>query len=126
MKCPSCASEYREGFTRCTDCDVELIPNAPPEETDPRSQIELVRIFEGGNPALIPLVESLLEDAGIEYSTSSESLQDLFAGGRIGGAHNYAIGPIFFSVRREDEAEARAILATLEEPVPAEEGGIVD
>ena len=115
MKCPRCASEYREGFTRCTDCDEELIPSPPPQEDDSRSQIELVRVFEEGNPALIPLVKSLFEDAGIECTTSSESLHDLFAGG------SYAVGPVFFSVRREDEAEARAILATLEKPAPAEE-----
>ncbi|RME20548.1 MAG: hypothetical protein D6806_16165 [Deltaproteobacteria bacterium] len=23
--CPQCLSEYREGFTRCADCDVELV-----------------------------------------------------------------------------------------------------
>src|SRR5260221_11524796 len=72
MKCPRCGSEYREGFTRCTDCDLELVPSAPPPEAgDVRSHIELVKVFEGGNPAVIPLVESLFEDAGIEYSTSS-------------------------------------------------------
>ncbi|SRR5258708_16682042 len=109
MKCPKCGSEYREGFTRCTDCDEELIPSPPPEEDDDRSEIELVRVFEGGNPALIAVVKSLFEDAGIEYSTSSENLQELFA-------YNYAIGPVFFSVRREDEGEARALLATLDEP----------
>jgi hypothetical protein len=116
MKCPKCGSEYRQGFTRCTDCDEALIPSPPPVEDDDRSEIELVRVFEGGNPALIPVVESLFEDAGIEYSTTSENIQELFGWGRIGGAYNYAIGPVFFSVRREDEAEARALLATLDEP----------
>ncbi len=121
MKCPRCGSEYREGFTRCTDCDLELVPSAPPPEAgDVRSHIELVKVFEGGNPAVIPLVESLFEDAGIEYSTSSESLQDLFALGRLGTGHNNAIGPVLFYVRKEDEAEARAIMATLDEPNVAE------
>jgi hypothetical protein len=117
MKCPRCGSEYREGFTHCTDCDVDLVPSAPSAEAgDGRNQIELVKVFEGGNPAVIPLVESLFEDAGIEYSTSSESLQELFALGRLGTGHNNAIGPVIFYVRQEDETEARAILATLDEP----------
>ena len=123
MKCPRCGSEYRPDFSRCTDCDEALIPSPPAEGDDPRSHIELVRVFEGRNPAVIPLVESLFEDAGIEYNTSSESLQDLFAGGRLGTGYNNAIGPVFFSVRKEDEAEARAILTTLEEP---EASGLVD
>lgn len=121
MKCPTCGSEYRPGFSRCTDCDQELIPSPPAEDADPRSQIELVRVFECGNPAVIPLVESLFDDAGIEYNTSSESLQDLFALGRLGTGFNNAIGPVFFSVRKEDEAEARSILATLEQPELPEE-----
>jgi hypothetical protein len=25
MICPSCGSEYREGFTRCAECDVDLV-----------------------------------------------------------------------------------------------------
>ncbi|MBI4917297.1 MAG: DUF2007 domain-containing protein [Acidobacteria bacterium] len=30
--CPSCGVEYREGFTRCSDCDVELVAALPPDE----------------------------------------------------------------------------------------------
>ena len=25
MICPECKAEYREGFTRCADCDIELV-----------------------------------------------------------------------------------------------------
>src|SRR5256885_8002568 len=25
MLCPQCGAEYRQGFTRCADCDVELV-----------------------------------------------------------------------------------------------------
>ena len=27
MYCPQCKAEYRQGFTRCSDCDVELVGN---------------------------------------------------------------------------------------------------
>lgn len=29
--CPSCGVEYREGFERCSDCDVELVAALPDE-----------------------------------------------------------------------------------------------
>jgi hypothetical protein len=28
--CPSCGVEYREGFTRCSECDVALVAEPPP------------------------------------------------------------------------------------------------
>ena len=29
MYCPKCGTEYRQGFTHCTDCDVDLVWEAP-------------------------------------------------------------------------------------------------
>jgi hypothetical protein len=31
MFCPECQAEYRQGFTRCADCDVDLVYELPPE-----------------------------------------------------------------------------------------------
>ena len=121
MICPECGTEYREGFTHCTDCDVDLVAPPPSPPPDERPAIELVKVFEGGNPALIPVIESLFVDAGIEFSTTSENLQDLFAWGRVGSGYNYAIGPIMFYVRAEDESDARALIATLDEVAPPAE-----
>lgn len=30
--CPKCKSEYRDGFTRCDDCEVDLVENLLTEE----------------------------------------------------------------------------------------------
>jgi hypothetical protein len=32
MFCPSCKSEFREGFTRCGSCDVDLVHEIPEEK----------------------------------------------------------------------------------------------
>lgn len=80
-------------------------------------EIELVKVFEADNAAILPLVESVLDDAGIEYMTKGEILQDLFALGRFGTGANNAIGGTEIWVRKEDEAEARALIALLEEPI---------
>lgn len=29
MICPACKAEYRQGFTRCSDCDVDLVTHLP-------------------------------------------------------------------------------------------------
>jgi len=29
MICPLCQAEYRQGFTRCADCDLELVDSLP-------------------------------------------------------------------------------------------------
>jgi hypothetical protein len=27
--CPTCGAEYRDGFTRCADCDIDLVDHEP-------------------------------------------------------------------------------------------------
>ena len=31
MFCPKCKAEYREGFETCSDCDLKLVHELPPE-----------------------------------------------------------------------------------------------
>jgi hypothetical protein len=33
MFCPECRAEYRPGFTRCSDCDVDLVHELPESES---------------------------------------------------------------------------------------------
>lgn len=110
MICPNCGSEYREGFTRCSECDVDLV-EAPPPEPEPEHE-DLVEVYATTNPAIIPLLESLFDDAGIEFGTSAENAM---------AQYGYTIGPVTFFVRKQDEAEARAIIDSLEEPAPVVE-----
>jgi hypothetical protein len=35
MFCPGCKAEYRQGFTRCSDCDVDLVYTLPRESPAP-------------------------------------------------------------------------------------------
>jgi len=34
MFCPQCNAEYRPGFTRCADCDVDLVAELPKPNED--------------------------------------------------------------------------------------------
>jgi hypothetical protein len=70
--------------------------------------VDLVRVYRCSNPALVPVVESLLNDAEIVFMMKGDYIQDL--------GSNYVTGPVEFWVRADEEAEAREILATLDEP----------
>jgi hypothetical protein len=115
MICPKCRSEYREGYARCADCDVDLVQ---PEPVSTEPEVALVKVYETGNPAVIPLLESLFNDAKIQYMAKGEAIQDLFGWGRFGTGLNYVIGPVQFYVREDEAEDARRILETLKLPVP--------
>jgi Putative prokaryotic signal transducing protein len=79
MWCPSCGAEYRPGFTRCTDCDVDLVDELPvvPEAkgaVDPVRALtmegehlgpELEQAYSGSRVDT-ELIRSVLEGSGIE------------------------------------------------------------
>lgn len=44
MYCPDCRAEYRAGFSHCTDCDVDLVPEL--REEKPSSDQALVLLWE--------------------------------------------------------------------------------
>jgi hypothetical protein len=115
MFCPECGGEYREGFTHCADCDVDLVAELPADSTDPLRHLTLVTVLETGDPGELAFAESVLRGAGIPYAKRGESLQDLFALGRLGTGFNPIAGPILLQVP-EEQADAAAEL--LEESLP--------
>lgn len=118
MFCPQCRSEYREGFTRCESCDVALVAVLPPEAGDP-SDRDLVTAFETGDPGLLAMAHSILDEAQIPYLTQGEGIQDLFGLGRLGTGFSILTGPVHILVERASEADARQLLAGLEEDAAA-------
>ena len=70
MYCPKCRAEYREGFTTCNDCSVELVESLPPEpQTDFADYEELLATYNQGD---IVTVKSILEKEGIPYFIKGE------------------------------------------------------
>lgn len=51
MFCPECESEYREGFVRCSDCDVALVED-----------LDAIPGAEAMSTALAPLTQSAASD----------------------------------------------------------------
>ena len=69
MYCPECRSEYREGVTRCVECDVPLVAELEkePEVLETGERDELISIFESGDSALLSDVVARVEAAGVPY-----------------------------------------------------------
>jgi hypothetical protein len=111
-RCPECNVEYLDTATRCSDCDVELtlgppILEIPEEHPDPGVET----VYTAEDPVLVARVESLLEEAGIEYFIKRH------------GA--YITFPLLgFVVAAKDAPTARELLAHLEDALsnePSEE-----
>jgi len=88
MFCPTCGTEYREGFTHCTDCDVDLVWEAPNKgivahHTDEWGHVHDTVPGEPGDPNLDPFCSfwkgddarvhaelcEVLDEAGIPHNT---------------------------------------------------------
>jgi hypothetical protein len=128
MFCPSCGSEYREGFSSCAACEVALVDSPPVESHPDPGDIETV--FATGDPVLLVTAKSLLDEAGIPYLTRGEGIQDLFGMGRLGTGFSILAGPVEIQVGAHRAQEAADLLyeAGLEdgegdEPAGAAEDG---
>ena len=70
MFCPKCHAEYRDGFTTCDECTVELVESLPsPPEVDFADYEELLATYNQGD---IVTVKSILEKEGIPYFIKGE------------------------------------------------------
>jgi len=64
--CPNCEAEYREGFTVCPDCNVELVAELTEEnKTHDTSEGEPVPLQSFKTGAEAEMVRELLEQDGI-------------------------------------------------------------
>lgn len=105
MFCPKCRLEYEPGIARCADCNVKLVKTLP----DDAGYVEFVTVLETGNPAVLAVAKSLLDDAGIEYFAKGETVQNI-VGGAFGVGFNVATGPVELQVDSAKLDEAKAVL----------------
>jgi hypothetical protein len=70
MICPQCKAEYRQGFTMCADCGVDLVHGLPGDEEGASNRTPggtLVPFWEGEDLALHTSLLEELDAAGIPY-----------------------------------------------------------
>jgi hypothetical protein len=122
MICPQCKAEYRQGFTICADCEVDLVHSLPEAEEAASNRTPggtLVPFWEGEDLALHTSLLEELDAASIPYY---DRPMGVFPGARRGD--HFPIQPMSrfgyqVAVLSSDLSSARRILEKLLEEEPA-------
>jgi hypothetical protein len=107
--CPQCKTEYRQGFSECSDCGVALVESLDSAE-DPTNQ-DLALAWRGSDPAGFSAATAALEGAGIRSYPISD--HDQIAWGLAIPRPRYGI-----LVRKSDLSEAQDLVSSIEEGAP--------
>jgi hypothetical protein len=76
MFCPQCKAEYRAGFLRCSDCEVDLVDQLAAEKPQGSAEIdhtELVVIRAYATVIDAALAKTALESVGIDSMVRSDN-----------------------------------------------------
>jgi hypothetical protein len=106
MFCPNCKTEYRVGFTKCSDCRVDLVSKSPVGESGddayiPRNSEGLELLWSGVSEALTDQIDDALEAAHVSHKITDKE---------FGLLPNLAQSANFIWIESRDRASSRAIL----------------
>jgi hypothetical protein len=104
MFCPKCKSEYRFGFTRCEDCDVDLVESldAPGNRAPGDDLSAPVLLWSGFHTGTLEEIRAALDDANIAYNDEPLEARLLYASMR---------NPLEIWVQKADFDAARKLIA---------------
>ena len=103
MFCPKCKAEYREGFSRCADCDIDLVLEISPEPEPSVEYIDFIKIMTFSSRHEAELAKGLLSVNGINAVVFGDDY------GGIQPALSFSTG-VQLMVKEEDVEEATRIL----------------
>ncbi len=77
MICPKCKTEYRAGFTKCADCDVDLVDrlDSSSEQAGPSKHDRPALAWRGDDPVVFSAVLAALGDEEIPNYEMSDHEQ---------------------------------------------------
>ena len=122
MYCPQCSNWYPEDARMCPDCQVDLTTG--PADEPPHPNGPLVQVYRTADSSLLPVIESVLMGAGIDFLVQGEEGHGLFPLGAIGGGPDQRFLGAIVKVREDDAEKARKVLEEVpDEGTGEEEGG---
>ncbi len=107
MFCPICGEEYRPGFSRCVDCEVDLAER--PSGEDP-ALADAEPVLTTWDPAVLTQARALLDEARVPYTLRSAKPRGLSIADRLGTGPR----PTAVLVGEEMRQEATEILHPLQ------------
>lgn len=108
MFCPNCKAEYRLGFTRCADCDVDLVERLDADATDSSQSPDdanldaPILLWSGVDSSALDEIREALDAAQIPYNDEPLETRLLYASMRH---------PLEVWVQKSDFAAARAAVS---------------
>jgi hypothetical protein len=106
MFCPKCRTEFRKGFTTCSDCEIPLVDELPPEASpEPEAKpeyVDYVHLLSTYNLADIALIKSVLDGEDIIYYFQGESFTYLM------------VQPTKLMVSKDDLERAKELINEME------------
>lgn len=112
MYCPKCRAEFRDGFSRCGSCDVELVNELPPEEEQLIDDYSVAMTTT--DETMLIIAKSLLDAAEVPYLIRGEDILNVFPGLLIGASSRDSYDMMAILVPKEFAEDATEILAGLE------------
>ena len=113
MDCPQCSNQVPENPEFCPDCQADLTAD-PADEPHPEGP--LVQVYRTADASLLPVIESVLMGAGIDFLVQGEEGQALFPLGAMGGGPDKRFLGAVVRVRDGDAERAREVLGELPDP----------
>jgi len=108
LYCPKCKAEYSRDIIQCAACKVSLVDSLT-SAIEPEN--EPIELFKTQDIALLMVVKSVLESAGIRFWVRGEEGLRLFPMSFSGGFFNATAYGAVVLVRREDLHDASKLLA---------------
>jgi hypothetical protein len=112
MFCPKCRTEYRPGFTRCADCDVDLVDSLPSQPA-PADDDRAVVVWSGNDPVAFGAALAAMQTENIPHHVISA--HDQYASVAPFHVPQYEI-----LVPSEDVSRAEDVIRKALEPNPSE------
>ena len=78
MFCPVCKAEYRDGYTKCSDCNVDLVDKLPVKPVcEADTNIKFVKLLQTNDITDIVQIKSILDSEGVHYYIKGDLMRSI-------------------------------------------------